>query len=135
MTGYFLNVYLFIFKTNHCLKSTIKLKGQKSLLLICRSNKAGFGFFKTRPTIVFFSVFKYFQTLSNMVRQQKSPIKLYICNYVVCTRFNTASRTLSTLGQSTAVEKNRKQNFAQFFKQKVPIDWWNKWLPEGDYCC
>ena len=37
--------------------------------------------FKTRPTIVFFSVFKY--VLSNMVRQQNSPIKLYICNYVV----------------------------------------------------
>ena len=89
-------------------------------LLICRSNIAGFGFFKTKTTIVFFSLFKY--VLSNMVRQQNSPIKLYICNYVVCTRFNTASRTLSTLGQSTAVEKNRKQNFAQFFKQKVPID-------------
>ena len=107
-----------------------KIKRPKSHASYCfvdQTYKAGFGYFKTRPAIVFFSVFEY--VLSNRVRQKNSTIKLYICN--LCTRFNKVSRTWSTLGQSTAVEKNRKQNFAQFFKQKVPIDWWNKWLPEG----
>ena len=113
----------------------MKLKGQKimtyaSYCFIYQTYVAGFGFLRLDLQLYSFLFSNmYYQTWSgNKIPSLNST---FVTILVVCTRFNTASRTLSTLGQSTAVEKNRKQNFAQFFKQKVPIDWWNKWLPEG----